>query len=188
MQNPNQQPSTGDDLRGGVNLLYFLAKAHSTSITPFCRHSFGTAYPGFPGMAAVLMMILTMTEQREIQMGGMVVAWFVVVLGHRLRMLFLLMKSWKEHSHYAGKPWLTMRLLRIKDELQAKNIEPLLCIPFGVMLMIVGPATGMYVAFGFVSMSVCRIIEFAARRRQVVAMQDMMIEQQDLLRRIRNRR
>ena len=81
-----------------------------------------------------------------------------------------------------------MRLPFVKNEMQAKNAEPALCLLLGLLLVPVSPTIGLYVMFGCVSLFVLRVMQFAARRRQVVAIRDMEIEQRAMSERVRGLR
>lgn len=191
MQQQPQQPepdSLAKDLRTGVNFLCVLVNCHALCLTIFIRHSFGPNRPGITGVFSLLLMFLVTAQSQDIRMFWMLEAWFLILVGQRLRTMWLVSRRWRGHSHYDGYPWLGMLLTGNDSEEKARSIEPVVCLVVGGLLLPFSPTVGTFVIFGFASLIAVRLLHRMAVRRQVTAMQDLEIEQRVLADRIRGLR
>jgi hypothetical protein len=182
--NPNKFE---EDLRASGNILYLLANAHALCINMFIRHSFGTNMPGITGVVSLIMLFLMTAGPEGIVFFWFMVAWLFALLCQRARTTQLVNRGWLEHSYYGGWPWLAM-LGGTKSEIIGKKMEPFVCVFLGLLLWPLSPALGKFVAFGFVSMSFVLTTNMAINRRQVTAMRDLRIEQQQMSERMRGLR
>lgn len=188
MQQQSQQPdqdSLAKDFRNGVNFFCMLVNTHAMCIKIFIRHGFGPNRPGITGVFSLLLMFLVAAQAQDVRMLWMLQIWFLALIGQRLRTTWLVSRGWRGHSYYDGRPWLGMLLTGNASEEKGRNIEPILCLVIGVLLLPFSPTVGSFVMFGFASLTAVRLIDRAAVRRQVTAMQDLEIEQRVLADRIR---
>lgn len=185
MQQQSESDQSSNDLRNSVNWLYALANAHATCITMFIRCGFGTAVPGLSGVLAVVMMLLAVAQTNDIRMLWFFYAWIIALICQRLWTGILFLRGRREHSEYSGWPWLAMLFPTVRNETQAKNIEPVFCLLLGLLLGGFSPSVGGYVMFGVISLTVVRALQLAAVRRQVTAMRDLEIEQRAMSERMR---
>jgi hypothetical protein len=102
--------------------------------------------------------------------------------------MWLVSRGWRGHSYYDGYPWLGMLLTGNDTEEKGRNIEPILCLVIGGLLLPFSPTVGTFVMLGFASLMAVRLVHRAAVRRQVTAIQDLEIEQRVLADRIRGLR
>lgn len=188
MQQQSEANQLSEDFRAGVNWLYLLANTHATCLTMFIRCDFGINMPGVSGVLAVLMMLFYAAGSGDIRVQWLLYAWFAALVCQRLRTAFLHLHGHREHSEYSGWPWLGMLFPLVKSEVQAKNIEPALCLPLGACLCAISPAMGAYVMVGFLSLTIVRLMHLVAIRRRVTAMRDLAIEQQIMSERLRGLR
>ncbi len=183
-QKPDQD-SLSTDLRTGVNFFCMLVNTHALCITIFIRHGFGPNRPGLTGVFCLLLMFLVAAQAQDVRMLFMLQLWFLALICQRIRTMWLVSRGWRGHSYYDGYPWLGMLVTGNTSEEKGRSIEPILCLVMGVVLLPFSPTVGTFVMFGFASLTAVRLIQRAAVRRQVTAMQDLEIEQRVLADRIR---
>lgn len=185
MSQGEQVPNPVDDFRAGVNFLYLLALAHSLCITPFIRRNFGIGMPGFAGIAALILLILTICGTEDYAMITYLKIWFVALLCQRLFSFVQYCRGRHEHSQYDGWPWLALWIPFIRTEERAKTVEPSLCLILAVCCVPWSESVAAFVGAGAISLSFLRVMQLTARRRQVIMMRDLRIEQQLLSERLR---
>lgn len=183
-----QQNSIVDDIRMTVNLTYVIANTHSLCLTPFIRSSFGLRAMGLSGWFSFVLLVLIAASTPDRGMTVYFYAWIVVVSFQRMRTVSRNRRGQREHSRYGGWPWLAMLVPTINSEHKAKEFEPFMCLAIGLTLMPLSPVVGGFVAAGMLSLGIVQGCHVEARRRTVLSMRDMEIEQNQLRERLRGER
>lgn len=183
-----KQASFGTSVRESMDLTLILANVHAMNLYPFLRHSFGTNTPGITGIASLVLLVFLAGMSEDPVMGLFLLFWVAALMYQRARTNWLVRRGWRAHSQYLGWPWFAMLFLFRKDEDRAKNLEPILCLFIGGLLCPLSATVGFLVICGVVSLSLVRGVHLESTRRQVVAMQDLEIEQRALSERVRKAR
>ncbi|HEX4132934.1 MAG TPA: hypothetical protein VHZ24_23075 [Pirellulales bacterium] len=172
-------------LRDSFNLMYMLASAHATCLTPMMRHSFGVEALGWNGLGAFLVMGVAMMAAPGADMKSLFCWWLMAFMLQRLRTMKLVRNGWVAHSRYDGYPWLALQLPLVHDERTAKTIEPFLCLLGGMLLYPISEAVGQFVLLGIGSLSIKLSIERQTERVKLQRLRDAEIEQRSLIERYR---
>ena len=184
--NGNDQPrDLGADFRQGVNLVAFLAQAHAACLTPFLRIGFGLEYPGAVGIGSLIGILVYGSLTGDVGMLWFVVTWLVAMVAQRSYAQRQWNSGLHEHSQYDGRPWMALRLRGVKTEQQARRVEPALCLLLGLLIAPWSPPTALFVAAGCVSLGLLQAVRETVNRRQVIAMNDLRLEQRFLSQRMR---
>jgi hypothetical protein len=182
-----QEPPKGVSSAGALRFLHLLINAHTTSITVFTRHSFGTEALGFSGLCALGLLILVGGFSRSPDMLNYLVIWLVVLVAQRITTFRRVNQGWIEHSRYTGVPWLGFKFTR--SELCAKGlVEPIICLIVGTLLMPVSETVGTFVMLGFFSLMIETAMQRQRSRVRLMAMRDAHIEQKALAEAFRGQR
>lgn len=183
--NEPQKNEQQSDFRSSINLLFLLALAHAYCLLPFMRHSYGINVPGIYGVFALCLILVTFVVTTSAAMLGFLAIWFLAIFCQRVWTLTLHVRGRREHSWYAGSPWLAMLIPFCKSESTARNVEPALCLLIGCALSSFVPVLGMFVSLGALSLGIIRVAQHFAIHRQVTALTDMELEHQALAMRMR---
>lgn len=184
----DKQESFGTSFRESMDLTLIIANVHAMCLMPFLRCSFGTNTPGITGIPSLLLLAFLAGSTKDPGMGLYLLFWAAALMYQRARTNWLVRRGWRAHSQYWGWPWFAMLFLFRKEEDRAKNLEPILCLFIGGLLCPLSPAVGFFVICGLVSLSLVRGVQLESTRRQIVAMQDLEIEQRALSERVRRAR
>lgn len=167
-------------------MLYFLVNVHATLITPFLRSGFGNNALGFPGLFALVLLLLCMGKEPKMLLW--LFAWLVAVIVQRLETFRLLRKGVAIHSYYSGYPSVAMRCPFVRKEKTAfLLIEPMTCAVLGALLCQYSEFMGAFLMAGFLSLPIRAAIEHEVYRKRVERMRDAEIEQRWLADRFRGR-
>ncbi|MDP1795972.1 MAG: hypothetical protein Q8K78_00750 [Planctomycetaceae bacterium] len=178
---PEQEPDRGS-FSDSINVLYFLTVAHSTCLTPFLRERFGAEAFGLPGVAAAVLLftMVGITGSADLTFYG--IAWFIMLVVHRVQTLQNRWKGIREHSRYAGFPAATKLCFPfVRDERLLKRLEPLLVAGIGGLLCFASPVVGQFVVTGAGSLAITTVLDQFAHHRRLQQLQDAELEQEVLL-------
>lgn len=159
------------------NLIYFVADAHATALTPFIRTGFGINANGWNGFGAMVMLILWWCgDPEDPLMSAYFFAWIGALLYQKALTLKLLKSGKRIHSRFGGDPWLALKIPFIRKDTTARSLEPLMCFVIGIALCPVSPALGALWIAGFLSLTVREVVDRVAIKARVQAMDDAEIE------------
>src|SRR5687768_3810987 len=120
----------------GLNLLYFLASAHATALTPFIRRGFGINANGWNGFGAMILLLLWCCgDPQDELMGIYFLLWLGALTVQKCYTLKLIRQGMKIHSRYGGDPWLAMKVPFMRKDSTARRFEPTMCLLIGVALL-----------------------------------------------------
>jgi hypothetical protein len=143
--------------------------------TVFTRNNHGPLWPGVPGFLCwcILMLCAAFGQTPELLMFAFL--WTVALVTRRIQARALRKKGVVQYSTYTGTPYLIMKLCPRLTEIQAKNVEPLVCMLLSYMVIEVFEALGM---IGALSMAFVRVVDAHYNFREAVLMRDGEIEAQ----------
>ena len=173
------------DAQQGLALLELAALSHAALLKPFIRLGFGWEYPGVPGIQGIPIMILFMAETNDPGMLRFAGLWLVLLLVQRSYGYLRGKKGEPVGAFYDGFPWLASLVLFCRSEERAKNIEPILCLAIGWLLLPISPAIGFCVMGGFVSLGFLRQLERFAERQESATRQNFPRDQRQMQRHLR---
>jgi hypothetical protein len=172
----------------GVNGIVTIAYAVALAFLPFTRRNAGTDWIGRTGLLTGFIILGYMCHTNSPGMMLFFLAWLVALLGHRCNQY----QNWRNgveiHSHYAGDPWLSLRLFPRLSDANARAMDGFLCLIVGVLLVTVDPPMGPFFFAGFVGILVSEAVSHETTRRKLQAMRDAEIEQRYLARRYKEGR
>ena len=84
----------------------------------------------------------------------------------RVETLRLRLKGVRYHSRHPGYPYAAMFMLRVKTARDAERAEPFLCLFAGGLLATISMPVGFFVMAGFVTFTVCMVIDATIDQRQ----------------------
>ncbi|HZY72241.1 MAG TPA: hypothetical protein VFE22_03950, partial [Edaphobacter sp.] len=138
-----------------TNLVFMLAYAHALCFLPFIRINFGAeAFAGLSGPIALIILLLVWGCDPTGTMMIYFWLWIAFLLCARLRMGLNRRNNVAIHSQYSGFPKVAMQLFRCKDELKARNIEPVICLLVGIPMLYLSDVAGKFVMSGFASLMI----------------------------------
>jgi hypothetical protein len=151
-------------------------EAYAATIYPFLRINIGKNHPGIIGFLGMGWILLWSAYAQAERLTWMIpiylVGWLFHTIGsHRKRL----------HTHYAGEPFVAMRLFRMNERSAKQFGEPIISLAIGFGLLWSGYAEGRYFVVGAFALAVNqRLIEMIEQRR-VDDMRDAMIEGEHLM-------
>jgi hypothetical protein len=166
------------------NIAYALVKGHAMCFLPFMRKNFGSEALGWPGAAALVIMVAVGGLGRIPEMWPFLGFWVVAMLYQRASTARAMSKGVIRHSRYEGD--VDTRL--IKSRATAKLVlEPLCCVAGGVAFQAVGFSHGfaVFIGAGAFSLALLAMIDRHMDQQRVQAMRDAAIEQEYLAARVR---
>jgi hypothetical protein len=165
-QPTERKPQRPEDV---VNIVYGIATIYSGCFTPVLRSGFGSrAFASYP--ASLILMIAYGGFANCQEIGLYIPVWLVMVVVRRLT------ADKRQHSRAQGYPWLCRRIPFVRNEYQARVIEPWVCFFAGIFLMSLSPALGNFVAAGCVPLLAVLMTEVAALQARKQAMEDAQKE------------
>jgi hypothetical protein len=191
---PQQQQQGEWSNRDSFNVLYVVANAYATAITPFVRHSFGKEALGLPGFLAFILILLVAGFTGSSSMLTYLGVWLIAVAFQRLHTYRLSSRGVVLHSRYEGWPWLGFKLgggRNLDKRLTGAVfvIEPVLCFGIGGMFMSLGEViVGRFLMCGAGALLFREAVHRMIDQRRVQAMCDAQIEQEYLANEYRRRR
>jgi len=186
MRNDPEQYQSGRKARDNFSIALALANGHAACLAPFLRCRFGVRALGVDAVIGMLILFVYAEASHAPEIGGFFCIWFLAVWLQRRQANKLAKSGWTVHSRYTGYPWVAMKILRVRDELNAKGVaDPVVCIIAGLLIQRVSPALGNFIFLGAFSFAFQVGIERRLMRMRRLGMQDAQIEQRMLARQIR---
>jgi hypothetical protein len=189
MQEQKQGQFDQPTMRETVNWVYVIAKGMAAAVWPFFRCDFGVHALGGAGVAAALIIVLFAVGQRAPEMMTYFYAWLVLTLWHGARARKLERKGVIQHSRWAGRSWLTLKLPFVRKNSTARGLDVLLCMVVGVAILPLSSAMGAFIMLGGLAMVIVACFEEQVYRTRVRRMRDSVIEMEstrDLFRGVRD--
>jgi hypothetical protein len=183
MHSPPQSESNGWSPSQTVNLVYLVATAHATCLTVFLRDSFGAEALGVPGIAAFLLLFVTVGATGSPDLLFFSLLWFIALIVQRLQTL---RNGWcgiHQHSRYAGYPAATRLCCPfVTDERVLQRLEPVLAAVLGgLVLLLWSNDIGQFVLWGAGSLAIRMVLDQFTHHRRLQQLHDAELEQQVLL-------
>lgn len=168
-----------------LGILYGLCNIHCTTFTVYLHYGFGSEALGFPGLFALILLILCMAGDPRMMLW--LVAFLIALVIQRLITFSMLRRGWELHSHDGGWPLIGKLLFFVTKRTSLIVVEILMCFVLGAVLMSVSEFIGKFVMLGGVSLFVRTAIEESVTRRRIQRMRDAELEQRWLSERFRAR-
>lgn len=177
---PQKVDGPGDQMtpQNCTNLVFTLAYAHALCFLPFIRINFGSeAFGGLSGPIALVMILLAWGSDPTGTMKIFFWLWIAFLLCQRSRMAVNRRNQVPIHSNYSGFPKIAMQLFRCKTEIQARTVEPVICLLVGIPIAIyVSDVAGKFIMSGFASLMIVEGTYRWIDNRKVQQMRDAKLE------------
>lgn len=170
--------------KDSFNIVYALARGHSTCFLPFFRKNFGSEALGWPGLTAFIIMLLVGSFGRIPEMWPFLGVWMIAMLYQRASTTRAMRRGVIRHSQYEGD----VDTKLIKNRTTVKQVlEPLACVVGGVFFEAMGMSHGFALFIGWGAFSLCLVatIDRQLEIKRLQAMRDAEIEQRYLAARYR---
>ena len=141
-----------------ATIFYKLATVVNGCFTPIIRSGFGThAFAWYVG--SLILMIFYGGAAHCPEMQIYIGVWFMFVIMRRLK------PDKRQHSRYQGYPWLMHLIPFVRNEYQARLIEPWVVFFGGVFLIGESPGMAQFFILGAISLFMVLGMETAALSR-----------------------
>lgn len=170
--------------KDSFNIVYSLARGHSTCFLPFFRKNFGSEALGWPGFIAFIIMLLVGSFGRIPEMWLFLGVWTIAMLYQRASTTRARRRGIIRHSRYDGD--VDTKLIKSRTTVK-QVLEPLACVVFGVFFEAMGSSHGFALFIGWGAFSLCLVatIDRQLEIKRLQAMRDAEIEQRCLAARYR---
>jgi hypothetical protein len=168
------------------NIVYALARAHATCFLPFLRKGFGSEALAWPGLIALVIMLVVGSFNRIHDMWFFLGFWALAMVYQRANIARDTRRGVIRHSQYAGD--VDEKAVRIFGRAMVKQIiEPLCCLLVGVCVEAMGAShkLAMFISSGAFSLALVAMIDRQLEYKRLQAMRDAAIEQRYLAARFR---
>jgi hypothetical protein len=189
----NQQPQQQQrppfqDVRDGLNVLWWVVNGYATGILPFIRKDFGINFFGLNALIAIGVMIGFGAMENSDDMLRYIFVWLVFVAAQRLDAARSVRKGRIIHTRYSGDSWLAYKLApKSKHKTVHMLIEPAICLIVGALIVPYSPGVGKYLIVGCFALLMSNGFQRAVTQQRVQQMHDAHIEQQQTARMFRGR-
>jgi hypothetical protein len=119
------------------------------------------------------MMVASFANSQELL--AFALAWALLVILRRIEARKLWNEGERLFSAYTGYPFILMSLCPKFTELQAKNIEPVLCMGISYMMMDFHQVLGTLLMVSAICMGYVRVFDYQSNFRDAVAMSDAQV-------------
>lgn len=171
------------------NLAYLLLRGYTVCVTAFLRRRFGSQALGFPGLAAILIMIFYIVAHPESR--GMVNYfgyWWVMLALQRIGHFVRRWRGVTLHSQFDGEPLVGVILPFLHVGGLPYFLDVLICLGMGWFLHSIDPAVGKFVFGGGIALFIKEVMDNSIQGREVERMHDAEIEQRAKVARWRSSR
>lgn len=180
----NSGPQGQEQKSDPLGLLYFLCNVHCTTFTVFLHYGFGSEALGFPGLGALILIILCMAS--DARMLYWLMAFLVALIIQRIFTFAYLGRGYALHSMDPGLPLLS-KVLPFVSVKSAIVMEAVLCLVTGGFMFDVSPFIGKYLMWGCITLIVRTAIEVSVINRRMQRLRDQELEARWLAERFRGR-
>lgn len=189
MSSQSETPNIADDMRTGMNLIWFVSRVWATSLEVFIRAGVGARYPGIHGALVMIFMpafLLGWPRSDPQPLLMFLATYFAMCVWQR-------MTVWarspaeraSEHSFYNGYP-VVCRMNSTLTEARAKQlVEPILAVGIGYCTSLWNPPLGWYLVGGGICLWLSHAMCSRLRSEELLDVQDSMHEQKQLAERFR---
>jgi hypothetical protein len=168
---PVWEQATPQDM---VNILYVLTTIYNGCLTPVIRSGFGArAFAWYP--ASLILMIFYGGAAHCPEMQIYIGVWFMFIVMRRLT------PNKRQHSRYQGYPWLCRLIPFVRNEYQARLLEPWVVFFGGIFLLDVSPGMAQFLIFGCISLFLTLLAEVSALSARKRAMEDARKEAKQMM-------
>lgn len=195
MPSPQWSPPPLESARKGLSLFLIITNVWAESFLVFLRWRLGSQFQGVtPALTLVLMFLWTLYfwEQGHSPIPMMIFGGLFLIANACHQLAAHWRRFWQltdeEHSGYSGHSRLQRVFPRFSEQAIKLRIEPMFIAMLSGVLWTISPSLGLYFAIGAFCMNAAVALPEQWQRQQARRMHDLMIEQQQMSDRLRNRR
>lgn len=185
--NQQQQQSSAQQFRRGVNWILFIARALAVSVEVFLHQSrsFGERYMGLQTGAAVLILFVYPMFWQGHEVGpqfGFLLAFLMMCCIVRVATIARRLRGGaREHSYYSGRPRL-MRFVSRMNEMTIKGaVEPMLVFLAGRLVSELSKPLGHYLMLASLGLFISVQVTRAEDRQRTLDLHDASMDQRRIM-------
>ncbi len=188
-QQPEQRSWTPiEDAKRAANLVLFVAQAICAPVVVFLRSGFGINYFGLPALAGFFAVLLWPGFWPDRDPSAMLTFWLLYLVMQtvaRVGSVRSMKRGENVHSRYNGWPRLAQIFPRLSETTIKVTLEPALVFASGIALSSIDTPLGTYLVVAAVALFLTESTIESVSRARVRALNDALIEQQQLAERFR---
>jgi hypothetical protein len=142
----------------------------------FIHNCNGVLWPGLHGFCCWVILLFCAAFGNSEHLLAFTMAWTFLVIIRRVQAKRLWRQGVRQYSTYTGSPYVMWTFLPKLTEIQARNIEPLVCMFVSYFMLDVHQALGTLLMVSAICMGVVRIMDAQHNFRETVTISDAQVE------------